>query len=129
MDKPVDGMFRAFADVTRLRILHLLTRRDLSVCEIMATMDVPQSKISRHLGYLRNSGLVVSRTQGQWRLYSLAEPTTRFQARALHCLKDCFDEVAVLKRDMIRLKVVGPLCAARKKRLADSARYRRKRRA
>jgi hypothetical protein len=32
----------------------------------------------------------------------------------------------VLKRDMIRLKVVGPLCAARKKRLADSARYKRK---
>jgi ArsR family transcriptional regulator len=127
MDKPVDGMFRAFADVTRLRILHLLARRDLSVCEIMATMGVPQSKISRHLGYLRDSGLVVSRTQGQWRLYSLAEPTTRFQARAIHCLKDCFDEVAVLRQDMARLKVVGPLCAARKKRLADSVRNKRKR--
>lgn len=126
MDKPVDGMFRAFADVTRLRILHLLTRRDLSVCEIMATMDAPQSKVSRHLSYLRDSGLVVSRVQGQWRLYALAEPTTRFQARALHCLKDCFDEVAVLKRDMARLKVVGPLCAARKKRLAESARTKRK---
>lgn len=127
MERPVDGMFRAFADVTRLRILHLLARRDLSVCEIMATMDVPQSKVSRHLGYLRASGLVVSRAQGQWRLYSLAEPTTRFQARAIHCLKDCFDEVAVLKRDMARLKVVGPLCERRKKRLADSARNKRKR--
>lgn len=119
-------MFRAFADVTRLRILHLLARRDLSVCEIMATMDVPQSKVSRHLGYLRNSGLVVSRTQGQWRLYSLATPTTRFQARAIHCLKDCFDEVAVLRRDMDRLKSVGPLCAERRKRLAESARNKRK---
>jgi ArsR family transcriptional regulator len=127
MGSPVDGMFRAFADVTRLRILHLLARREMSVCEIMATMDVPQPKISRHLGYLRNSGLVVSRTQGQWRLYALAKPTTRFQARAIHCLKDCFDEVAVLRQDMARLKVVGPLCAARKKRLADSARYGRKR--
>lgn len=120
-------MFRAFADVTRLRILHLLARRDLSVCEIMATMGVPQSKISRHLAYLRGSGLVVSRTQGQWRLYALAEPTTRFQARAIHCLKDCFDEVAVLRRDMARLKTVGPLCAARKKRLADAARNKTKR--
>lgn len=124
MGNSVDGMFRAFADVTRLRILHLLARRDLSVCEIMATMDVPQSKVSRHLGYLRNSGLVVSRTQGQWRLYSLAEPTTRFQARAIHCLKDCFDEVAVLRRDMDRLKSVGPMCAERRKRLAESARRR-----
>lgn len=127
MGNSVDGMFRAFADVTRLRILHLLARRELSVCEIMATMDVPQSKVSRHLGYLRNSGLVVSRTLGQWRLYALAKPTTRFQARAIHCLKDCFDEVAVLRQDMDRLKKAGPLCAARKKRLAVSARYRRKR--
>lgn len=126
MKNPVDGMFRAFADVTRLRILHLLARREMSVCEIMATMNVPQSKISRHLGYLRASGLVVSRTQGQWRLYALAKPTTRFQARAIHCLKDCFDEVAVLRQDMARLKVVGPLCAKRKQRLADSARNKRK---
>jgi len=109
MDKPVDGMFRAFADVTRLRILHLLARRDLSVCEIMATLDAPQSKVSRHLGYLRNSGLVVSRTQGQWRLYALAEPTTRFQARAIHCLKDCFDEVAVpIVQNRLRQQVESP---------------------
>lgn len=126
MGKPVDGMFKAFADVTRLRILHLLTRRGLSVCEIMATMEVPQSKISRHLAYLRDSGLVVCRTQGQWRFYTLAEPTTRFQARALHCLKDCFDEVAVLRRDLAKLKAVGPLCARRKKRLAESARKKKK---
>ena len=117
MAKPVDGMFRAFADVTRLRILHLLARRSLSVCEIMATMKVPQSKISRHLAYLRGTGLVVCRKQGQWRLYVLSKPTTRFQARAIHCLKDCFDEVAVLRRDLNRLGVVGPLCAARKARM------------
>ena len=125
MEKPVDGMFRAFADPTRLRILHLLTRRGLSVCEIMATMGVPQSKVSRHLGYLRASGLVVCTKQGQWRLYSLAQPSTKFQKRAFHCLRDCFDEVAVLRRDMERLKVVGPMCARRKERLAESARKKR----
>ena len=100
----IDRMFRAFADETRLRILHLLLRGELCVCDIMDAMRQPQSKVSRHLSYLKSAGLVVDRKEGRWRHYRLAKPSSRFQSRLLACLGDCFDEVSVLKRDAARLK-------------------------
>lgn len=104
MAENVDAMFRAFADFTRLRILHLLAQRPLCVSEIMAAIGAPQPKVSRHLGYLRASGLVDDRQVGKWRCYSLAAPTTRFQARIFGCLKECNEDVGVLRRDLKRLE-------------------------
>ena len=103
-DRRVNRIFRAFADETRLRILHLLTRGELCVCELMAAMDVPQSKMSRHLAYLRRAGLVIDRRNGQWRRYALAGSRDRFQQALFKCLGQCFDEVAILKRDAGRLE-------------------------
>jgi len=73
MDSP-GKMFRAFSDETRLRILHLLTKRELCVCDIVGVIGGPQPKISRHLGYLKRAGLVTDRKDGLWRHYSLAKP-------------------------------------------------------
>lgn len=102
----VDLMFRAFADETRLRILHLLSRGELCVCDIMAALAAPQSKVSRHLGHLRRAGLVTDRKEGLWRHYSLAKPSGAFQKRLIGCLGACLDEVTVLRRDARRLDEV-----------------------
>ena len=53
-------IFRAFADETRLRILNLLSEGELCVCDVMGVLREPQSKVSRHLSYLRQAGLVAS---------------------------------------------------------------------
>lgn len=98
----VDLMFRAFADETRLRILHLLSRGELCVCDIMAALAAPQSKVSRHLGYLRRAGLVTDRKEGLWRHYSLAKPSGAFHERLVGCLGACMGEVGLLKRDARR---------------------------
>lgn len=103
MAEKVDAMFRAFADFTRLRILHLLASEELCVGEIMAAIEEPQSKVSRHLGYLRAADLAADRREGKQVYYSLAKPTTRFQARIFGCLKDCHEDVGVLRRDLQRL--------------------------
>jgi len=47
-------LFKALADETRLRILNLLVRGELCVCDIMTVLDIGQSKVSRHLACLRN---------------------------------------------------------------------------
>ncbi len=65
-------IFKALADETRLRILALLIEGELCVCEIMAALELPQSTISRHLAYLRNSGWVQDRRQGVWMYYRLS---------------------------------------------------------
>src|SRR5688500_7609826 len=87
----VNRMFRAFADETRLRILNLLTRGEVCVCDITSELRMPQSKISRHLAYLRRAGLVQDRKEGLWRHYSLTPPGDRFHKSLVSCLKACFN--------------------------------------
>lgn len=70
------AVFKACADETRLRILFLLSEGELCVCEIVAVLDMPQGKISRHLSVLKHAGLVSDRRNGIWIYYSLAEPGT-----------------------------------------------------
>ena len=96
-------LFKAFADPTRLRLLGLLSGREVCVCDLMAVLGAPQPKISRHLAYLRSAGLVVFRQEGKWRHYALAEPAGRVHARLTGCLSECFAELGDLKRDRARL--------------------------
>src|SRR5215203_1151658 len=93
---PVDLMFRAFSDRTRLRILHLLRDGERCVCDLVEVLDVPQPKASRHLAYLRKAGLVVARKDGLWMHYSLAPAKGEFHESLLNCLACCFQSVPEL---------------------------------
>src|SRR5688500_9519097 len=95
----VDKMFRAFSDRTRLRILHLLRAGEMCVCDLQSVLGVPQAKTSRHLAYLRKSGLVKARKEGLWQYYSLAPAKNCFHDKLLDCLASCFSEVPELARD------------------------------
>ncbi len=99
-----NSMFRAFADRTRLRILNLLLRGELCVCDIVSTLDIPQPSVSRHLAYLRKAGLVEARKDGLWMHYKLADPETKLHAKLIECLRCCFQEVPELAKDAKRLK-------------------------
>lgn len=67
-------LFKALADPTRLRILVLLTNREMCVCEVMAALDLTQPTASHHLGILENAGLVKKRKEGKWVFYRLTDP-------------------------------------------------------
>ncbi|MBI2119989.1 MAG: winged helix-turn-helix transcriptional regulator [Elusimicrobia bacterium] len=101
----VDRVFRAFADENRLRILHLLKRKEeLCVCELIEVLHMGQSKVSRHLAYLKRAGLVKDRKKGLWRYYSLTKSENGFHKRLIGCLDECFGEVSILKKDASSLK-------------------------
>ncbi len=111
----IDQMFRAFSDRTRLRILCLIKGREMCVGDIVEVLGLPQPKASRHLAYLRRTGLVEVRKQGLWCLYSLAKARGRFHRRLLDCLACCFDEVPELAADSAKAKQVmksGGCCPA-----------------
>jgi len=108
MNKPHD-LFKAFADETRLRILNLLAQRDHCVCEFQAILRVPQPKISRHLAYLRRSGLVQEERHGKNIMYTLAEPGNEVHAALLHCVRGCFQKIDFLQRDSDRAKKTKPI--------------------
>lgn len=104
--QPLDQLFRAFADENRLRILSLLSKGEICVCDIMSVLKMPQPKVSRHLAYLRRTGLVMARREGQWMYYSLAKADNGFHKKLLSCLDDCFDEAPIFKRDHTALKSI-----------------------
>ena len=72
---PLDLLFRALADRTRLRLLNLIADKDGCVCYFVEILKTSQPKISRHLAYLRRrAGIVAARRQGRWMHYRLVAP-------------------------------------------------------
>jgi ArsR family transcriptional regulator, arsenate/arsenite/antimonite-responsive transcriptional repressor len=71
--KAVESAYKALADATRLRILSLLVEGEVCVCEIHDSLRLPQPTVSRHLAYLRRTGLVESRRDATWMHYRLAD--------------------------------------------------------
>lgn len=67
------AVFKALSDETRLRIIKLLERGELCVCDITAALAMVQPKVSFHLSTLKEAGLIKDRKQGKWIHYSLNE--------------------------------------------------------
>ena len=63
---------KALADKTRLRILSLLGNNEVCVCHLHDSLGLPQPTVSRHLAYLRRSGLVEARRDGVWMHYQIS---------------------------------------------------------
>ncbi|NEO52903.1 MAG: winged helix-turn-helix transcriptional regulator [Okeania sp. SIO3B5] len=63
--------FQALSDPLRIKILELLLKQELCVCDICDRLQVSQSKLSFHLKNLKEASLVKSRQDGRWIYYSL----------------------------------------------------------
>ena len=67
-------IFKACSDESRIRILNLiLNNREMCISDLERILDFTQTKTSRHLTYLKNSGILNSRKYDQWVFYSLKE--------------------------------------------------------
>lgn len=97
------ALFKALSDPTRLRILHLLSRGELCVCDLMAVLDITQSKTSRHLIYLKHAGLVKDRKEGQWSYYSLIRSGDILHRKVVELLTGIVDTEPSFKKDYSRL--------------------------
>jgi ArsR family transcriptional regulator len=70
--KEAARFFKALSDESRLKMLWLLfNRQELCVCDVMAVLEITQSKASRHLAALRHIGIATDRREGLWSYYSL----------------------------------------------------------
>jgi ArsR family transcriptional regulator, arsenate/arsenite/antimonite-responsive transcriptional repressor len=79
----MEKLFQGLADRTRLRLLNLMADQEVCVCYFVEILDVPQPKISRHLAYLRRTGLVEARREGKWMHYRIAVPENPFVRQLL----------------------------------------------
>ena len=65
----MDTVFRALGDATRLRILGLLSQKELCVCQIAEALGISQPSASKHLGKLRTAGIITCKKVSQWCFY------------------------------------------------------------
>src|SRR5262245_6672859 len=106
------GIYRCLGDLTRLRLLHVLSRGPLCVCHFQAVLGEPQVKISKHLAYLRAHGLVRARREGNWMIYALPARPPRALRANLACLQACAGEQPAFRSDLARLRRLAPQLAA-----------------
>ncbi|OGC00613.1 MAG: hypothetical protein A3G35_10235 [candidate division NC10 bacterium RIFCSPLOWO2_12_FULL_66_18] len=69
--KDMIRLLDALTNPTRMRLVRLLLREELCVCELVDALRTPQYKVSRHLSRLRNIGLVEARRNGRWMYYGI----------------------------------------------------------
>lgn len=111
--KSIGALYRLLGDEARLRLLRVLTLDRLNVTELTAVLGLAQSGVSRHLGLLREAGLVEESREGGYAYYSAATANgDRLRADLWALLRDQFAESAddpQVKADEARLREVQRL--------------------
>ena len=102
--KELEQYCKGIADGNRLRILNLLLHGELCGCDIQYVLETSQPNISRHLQYLKNSGLVLDRRDGFRIFYRLAEPTRGVRKTLFDFLRQAFKDEEPFGEDTLKLK-------------------------
>jgi len=96
-------VFKAFGDEARVRILNLLLEnKEMCISDLEHILDFTQTKTSRHLTYLKNSGMVNARKEDQWIFYSIKEEVYDFISIVIGYVK----KDQVLANDLETYKVM-----------------------
>jgi ArsR family transcriptional regulator len=98
------NVFKALSDETRLKMLKIMGKGEICVCDLVSVLNVSQPKISFHLNVLREAGLIKDRRQGKWIHYSINDSDMFKRFLMLSVLERISDEE--MNKDFIRLKKV-----------------------
>ncbi len=100
----LEKYFKGLADINRLRMLNLLLHGELCGCDIQYVLDTSQPNVSRHLQYLKNSGLVLDRRDGYRIYYRLSEPNVGSRKHLFEFLQQAFKNQEPYQGDTKKLK-------------------------
>lgn len=86
--KQFTRVMKALSDPNRVKIIKMLEKKELCVCELTAALGLAQPTVSKHLKQLEDAELVLSRKDGQWVNYNLAtEEESPYAAAMLKQMK------------------------------------------
>ncbi len=105
----MENLFTALADKTRLRLLNLMREDEICVCFFVEVLGESQPKISRHLAYLRNAGIVETRRDGKWMHYKIVEPENR---KAAQILRDTLNWLGSQEEMQIEYEALAEACCS-----------------
>ena len=95
----------ALADKTRLRLLNLMREDEICVCFFTEVLEESQPKVSRHLAYLRNAGIVEARRDGKWMHYRIVKPENPSAAQVLEDTLRWLESESAMRKDYEKLAV------------------------
>jgi ArsR family transcriptional regulator len=101
----METFFLALADKTRLRLLNLMREDEVCVCFFTEVLNESQPKISRHLAYLRNAGIVEARRDGKWMNYRIIKPESEYASRVLEDTLDWLASQEMMRSDYDKLAI------------------------
>jgi ubiquinone/menaquinone biosynthesis C-methylase UbiE len=107
------GWMTSLADPTRVRLLRLVERHELTVVELCAVLQLPQSTVSRHLKVLADDGWVEWRPEGTSRLYHVADGLPPAAKRLWTLTREQMSQALAAEQDDQRL---APVLAERQSR-------------
>lgn len=104
-------LFKVLSDETRLRILNLIMKQDLCVCELVNILDLPQPKISKHIAKLRSINVVKTQRNEQYIYYSINHENVEYTS----ILNTVFHlSNPLLQKDLRKLDQIGSFVCSTK---------------
>jgi ArsR family transcriptional regulator, arsenate/arsenite/antimonite-responsive transcriptional repressor len=100
----VERIMKLLSDSTRLRVLMLLTKRELCVCQIMGVLGVSQPLVSRNLRLLGDAGFLSERKEGKLVFYSIKKKMDDLNARLIQLLSETLKGDRILSEDLRSLR-------------------------
>jgi ArsR family transcriptional regulator, arsenate/arsenite/antimonite-responsive transcriptional repressor len=101
-------VLKAVADKNRMRILKMLERKSMCVCELAAVLEIKQPSVSKHLSILKNAGLIQDTRSGQWIEYSPCRARINHYAPFLRdALKKWLNDDPVIASDCKKAKILN----------------------
>ena len=105
MKREYVNVFKALSDPNRLRIMKMLGKRELCMCEVRTMLNLSNSTVSKHLTILRDAHLVLDSKEGKWVNFRLNEKSVhRFVRSVVGLVKNSFEDDGAVQED---LKNVG----------------------
>ena len=102
--KKLERAMKLLSDSNRIRILMLLTRRELCVCQIMGVLGVSQPLVSRNLNLLNDAGFLEERKEGKLVFYSMKKKMDALNAGMVRLLSETLKGDRILSEDVRSLR-------------------------
>jgi len=112
--RDLEKALKACADKNRIRILKLLEKRRLCVCEIAFVLGITQPSVSRHLRKLKKAGLIEAEQDSLWTNY-LLKPGNKYGKGISSFMKKWLNDDNMIKQDIVKIKKANreKLCCAK----------------
>jgi ArsR family transcriptional regulator len=100
-------IFKALSDPNRLRIVKMLEKKPLCVCEITKILNLATSTVSKHLYLLREADLIIDEKEGKWVNYKLNYGSGQNYAREmLKLLSTWLPDDTVINKDQVKVRTI-----------------------